>query len=52
MKRVRPVLVTSLLAAALLAPVSSAHADDEESPVPSGPALRHGDLVGALMHTT
>lgn len=51
MKRVRPVLVTSLLAAALLAPAGTAHADDEESPVPSGgPVLRHGDLVGSQVH--
>ena len=49
MRSVRPVLVTSLLAAALLAPAGTAHADDEESPVPSGPELRHGDLVGALV---
>ena len=50
MKRVRPVLVTPLLAAALLVPAAPAHAKDHvvgASPVDE--VLKHGDLVGAVV---
>lgn len=50
MNRVRPVLVTPLLAAALLLPTAPAHATDHvvgASPVDE--VLKHGDLVGAVV---
>jgi hypothetical protein len=52
MNRVRPVLVTFLLAAALLVPTVPAHADEGETPTPVGPVLRHGDLIGAVVTRT
>ena len=50
MKRVRPVLVTSLLAAALLAPTAPAQArSNANGASPVDEMLKHGELVGAVV---
>ena len=50
MKRVRPVFVAPLLAAALLVPTAPAHAEDHVVGAnPVDEVLKHGELVGAVV---